>query len=44
MDMRSNARPNYEEFPGMTFGQMMYKLAEEVPLKENVGSKTTDDN
>ncbi len=44
MDMRSNAGPNYEDFPGMAFGQMMDKLAEEVPLKGNVGSKTTYNN
>jgi hypothetical protein len=44
MDMGSNAGPNYEEFLGMTFGQMMNTLVEEVPLKGNVGSKTTCDN
>ena len=34
MNTGSNDRPNYDEFLGLTFGQMMDKLAEDVPNKE----------
>jgi len=34
MNTGSNDRPNYDEFLGLTFGQMMDELAEDVPDKE----------
>jgi acyl-CoA synthetase (AMP-forming)/AMP-acid ligase II len=34
MDTKNGDRPNYDEFLGMTFGQMLDYLADEIPEKE----------